>query len=437
MSELSAFGRIGPPHDPTAATGTNPPEDPISLAEYEATDPFEISEADAEFLESFSEDDSATPLTITYERDGRAVITADSHVGTVTLPSGVQIDVRPKETVSRLLWALQYAFDTPVDSLNYETEFAEASSFFDTLAVLFGAELESVLDSGLHQDYVRRRTIEESVTGRIDVQRQLQRPTAVTTDFAVERDAHTTDVLLNRAVYAALRILLRLVVDPDLTNRLRHLEGRLRQFVTPDNVSLADVERIELSRLNDHYGALLSLTRTVLAREFFEDVRAGEQRSLALFVDMDDVFERIVERSFQNAAREVGRMTVERQASIPNVVDGPHAVSMRPDVLVRRDDGSPVVVADAKWKTGSSSSGDVYQLTSYILGLKVPGVLVYPAAGRTSDLESTVNGTHSLRTVELPMDATVGSYEEYVHGLEDTVRSVLDRVSNGEQAELS
>ncbi|GAA5049605.1 hypothetical protein [Haladaptatus pallidirubidus] len=57
---------------------------------------------------------------------------------------------------------------------------------------------------------------------------------------------------------------------------------------------------------------------------------------------MHDVFERIVERAFTAAAQEFGNFTVEGQASIPNVVEGPHAVSMRLDVLVTRSDGAPV-----------------------------------------------------------------------------------------------
>ncbi len=42
-----------------------------------------------------------------------------------------------------------------------------------------------------------------------------------------------------------------------------------------------------------------------------------------------------------------------------------------------------IAVADAKWKTGGDSSGDVYQLTSYMLAEGVPGLLVYPQQDAT------------------------------------------------------
>lgn len=166
------------------------------------------------------------------------------------------------------------------------------------------------------------------------------------------------------------------------------------------------------------------MSQLVLEREFFEDVRAGSRRSLALFVDMNDVFERIVERAFRAAAAETG-LRVEGQASIPDLVDGPHAVAMRPDVLVRDAAGEPVLVADAKWKTStdSPSSGDVYQLTSYILSLDVPGMLVYPGTNEvvaTSDVDG-----HALQSVGFPTDAAVGSYEAYIARLEGAARRYL------------
>ncbi|WP_433632564.1 McrC family protein [Halomicrococcus sp. NG-SE-24] len=427
MIDSSPVGYLGQRIEREESSGTVPPSDPISLEEHDASPPFDISQKDAQFLESLDERCQAAPLDISFTSDGRAIVETGTHVGVLTLPSGVQIEVTPKQTVTRLLWALKYAFETPVESLDFETEFTGASSFFDAIGILFQAELQSVLDQGLHRDYVRTRSVEDHVQGRIDVQRQLQRPSAVTTDFAVSRDEFTADNLLNQAVLAATRLLVTLTRDNRLSSRLHHQEQRLREFVSVEEVSPAEVDRLELSRLNDHYEALLGLTQMLLNREFFEDVRAGDRRSLALFVNMNDVFERIVERAFRAAAQSIGNLTVEGQASIPNIVEGPHAVSMRPDVLVTRNHGTPVAVADAKWKTGSASSSDVYQLTSYILALDVPGALVYPGRDGGVTEQSTVMGEHRLRSVELATNAAVTSYDDYAHAIETSALRYLKR----------
>lgn len=428
MVEFTQLGQLGSPIESGAADGTVPPSDPIELAEHDSTDPFEISQPDAEFLERVVTSNSPAPFSLSYTRDGKIRIQTGSHVGVLTLPSGTQIEITPKESVTRLLWTLQYAFDTPVESIGLETEFTTASSFFDAIGVLFWNELKTVLDQGLHRDYVQTQATEEYVRGRIDVQRQLQRPGPQPTDFAVQYDEFTTDTVLNRAVLTAARVLIRLVRDAELAGRLRHEEQRLRQFTTVAPVSIEAVERIELTRLNEHYEMLLDLTKTVLSKEFFEDITAGENRALALFVNMNDVFERIVERAFRAAAAEIGNLTVEDQASIKNIVEGPHAVSMRPDIVVRQDDGTPVAVLDAKWKGGSVSSGDVYQLTSYILALETTGALVYPGHTKHDGKESIVVGDYLLRSVGLATNAEADSYTEYVEAVEESACICLSDV---------
>jgi 5-methylcytosine-specific restriction enzyme subunit McrC len=428
MAEFAQIGHIGSPIESGASDGTVPPSDPIELAEHDSTEPFEISPPDSEFLERIIASNSPAPLSISYTRDGRVSLRTGSHVGVLTLPSGTQIEISPKESVTRLLWTLQYAFDTPVDSMSFETDFATASSFFDAIGILFWNELRAVLNKGLHRGYVRTQAVEEHVRGRIDVQRQLQRSGPQPTDFTVEYDKFTPDTVLNQAVLAAARVLVPLVRDPELAGRLRHQEQRLRQFTTVTSVSVEAVNRIELSRLNEHYEMLLDLTKTVLSREFFEDIKSGENRALALFVNMNDIFERIVERSFRAAAKKLSGLKVEGQASIQDIVEGPHAVSMRPDVVVRRDDETPLTVVDAKWKSGSASSGDVYQLTSYILALETTGALVYPGNTKDDGQESIVDGTHPLRSVGLATNAAVDSYSDYVEALEASAYAYLSAI---------
>lgn len=247
MADLSQINLVGSPVQTSGAVETVPPSDPLVLAEHEESDPFEISADDAAFLDRLGEVHESSPLSISYTSDGRAVVSSGSYVGVLTLPSGVQIEVSPKQSVTRLLWALQYAFDTPVDSMGQKTEFTAAASFFDAIGVLFLTELKTVLDQGLHRDYVRTQAVQDNVRGRIDVQRQLQRSDPMPTDFAVEYDEFTTDTVLNQAVLAALRVLTGLVRDTELAGRLSHEEQRLRQFTSVEPVSVAAVECIELS----------------------------------------------------------------------------------------------------------------------------------------------------------------------------------------------
>jgi 5-methylcytosine-specific restriction enzyme subunit McrC len=143
---------------------------------------------------------------------------------------------------------------------------------------------------------------------------------------------------------------------------------------------------------------------------------------------MNYIFERIVERAFRAAAKEHGDLVVEGQASIQNIVDGPHAVSMRPDVVVRNREGAPITVIDAKWKTGSVSSGDVYQLTSYILAMETDGVLVFPGHRDRGSEQSRVLDEYRLRSRTISTNASVFSYDDYVDALESDASDYLVEV---------
>ena len=391
---------------------TVPPSNPIVLDEHKTTDAFPMSKEDIEFLQSLGTD--SKPVAIEFTSSGHVQLSATAHVGVLTTPSGLQIQVTPKETITNLLWALQFAFDVDAQTINTTTELAPARTFIDALGALYANAVEDILDQGLHRDYVRRQKVSDQVRGRIDVTKQLQRSTPVPTDFEIQYDAHTADTVLNRGILTATRKLVSLVDDADISDRLDYQRNRLRKHVSKSLITPIELEQVDLTRLNQYYETALSLARIVLAEDFFEDISPGDRQSFALFLNMNNIFEKMVERAFREASSEVGEgLYVEGQASIPNLIDGPHAVSMKPDVLISHSQNGPQVVADAKWKTGSSSSNDIYQLTSYILSLETPGLIVYPEQPLAETTSSTVDNKYRLQSITLPTAADCQTYNEY------------------------
>lgn len=169
----------------------------------------------------------------------------------------------------------------------------------------------------------------------------------------------------------------------------------------------------------------------MLAEDFFDDLSPVHRQSFALFLNMNSIFEAMVERAFREASRRVeDGWHVEGQASIPNLIAGPHAVSMTPDVAISDANDTYRLVADAKWKTGSTSSGDVYQLTLYILALDSPGLIVYPEQPSWIDPHSIVDNNHSLRSITLPTATAAPTYEQYrdelVNAATEVIRTCCD-----------
>lgn len=411
MADIDQVAISGEPTSPTDRT--LPPSNPIELDEHKTTDAFPMSEEDIEFLQSLNADPK--PISIDFMANGEVQLSAAEHVGVVTTPSGLQIQVTPKETITNLLWALQFAFDVDAQTIDATTELSPARTFVDALGALYANAVEDILDQGLHRDYVRRQEVADQVRGRIDLTKQLQRSTPVPTDFEIEYDAHTADTVLNQGILTATRKLVSLVDDSDIANQLDYQRNRLRKHVSKELITPIELEQVDLTRLNQYYKTALSLARIVLAEDFFEDISPGERQSFALFLNMNHIFETMVERAFREASSKISDgLYVDGQASIPNLIDGPHAVSMRPDVLVSDSENGPQVVADAKWKTrDSSSSSDIYQLTSYILALETPGLIVYPQQSLSKKVPSTVDEEYPLRSITLPTAVSCETYEKY------------------------
>jgi 5-methylcytosine-specific restriction enzyme subunit McrC len=159
-----------------------------------------------------------------------------------------------------------------------------------------------------------------------------------------------------------------------------------------------------VTRLNEHYADLLRLTRLVLNSVFVENLRTGARDSFALLVDMNEVFEDVVERVVTDAVADNPGWYVETQASISGVVSGGDPpITMRPDILVRDATDNVVLVADAKWKTPSKvSNDDVYQLVAYQSTYAVPGLLIFPEQDEELSTTYTVQDAGELSIVELP-----------------------------------
>ncbi len=405
-------------------------EPDIELDEYERSDPLELSAPARRVLETEVNDD-VTRVGVEYEPDGRARLRATRHVGILALPEGPTVEIRPKVPGTNLVGLLRYARGISPETVDEEVAVTPGQSFTEALAALFETELRTVLQRGLHTSYERTRGTETHVRGRIDVQAQLRQSRGLPTTLECEYDELTVDTTVNRAVLYATTLLQRVVRDETLAGRLGRHANRLRRRVTLTPVRPATLETVELDRLSSHYSDLLPLVDLVLRNVHVERLQAGTRRSVALLVDMAAVFEEAVERAVTDALSETTSYTVEAQPQARTLDgQGVRPITVRPDVLMRDRDGSPTLVADAKWKRDQRrarepSAGDVQQLLTYQLVYEVPGVVFYPEQAADIDGRYQVRELDDLTLSVLP----VGGPARTLPGrLVDAVQNALDEV---------
>jgi len=116
---------------------------------------------------------------------------------------------------------------------------------------------------------------------------------------------------------------------------------------------------------------------------------------------MNTIFEKAIERAAQDMFRQSGEWEATPQSYIkPIATGGNPPVNMYPDVVIKRRD-EVQLVADAKWKTGTISQSDIYQMTSYMLAHNVPGLLLYPQQGGDIETSYRVDNRQDLQVREV------------------------------------
>ncbi|RKS69080.1 5-methylcytosine-specific restriction enzyme subunit McrC [Actinomadura pelletieri DSM 43383] len=316
-------------------------------------------------------------------------------------PTGdpVEIRVEPKTPIDRLLFLLGHARGVR----GWRQEEVDAGGRPDLLPALahaFARAAERALRQGVLLGYRETEEALPVVRGRIRVADQLRRRHGFPVPVEVRYDDYTTDIPENRLLLAAAHRLLVLPGVPAATRGLlRHLLMRLDgvERLVPGRPPPA----WSPSRLNTRYHTALGLAALVLRGASYEVDDGTTVRVDGLMLEMWRVFEDFVCVALAEALRPYGG-TVKLQDKRHHL-DRARRVPLRPDLVVNTADGRPSTVVDAKYKTGDTPQGDLYQVLAYCTAMRLDrGYLVY--ASKTETHTHVITGTDGLRVAETALD---------------------------------
>jgi len=287
----------------------------------------------------------------------------------------VEVWVRPKVPIQRLLFMLGYAIN-PRDWQDDDVAVATVDDLVPALAQAFWRQAERAVLTGLLQGYRVHEEAAPVLRGRLREADQMRRRHGLAVPLEVRYDEFTVDIAENRIVRAAAERLLRLPsVDALSRRRLRHLQSRFAD-VSP----LAAGEPAPVwapSPLNARYHSALRLAELVLRGCSIEHA-SGRVAVNGFLLDMPQVFEDFVTVALgeELSRRHDGR--AHRQDW--HYLDVGRHVRIRPD-LVWYVTGAPAAVIDAKYKAAKPSGfpdADLYQMLAYCTALRLNhGHLVY------------------------------------------------------------
>lgn len=352
----------------------SPPRHTLVLTERVSAE-CRLSAADVDFLLAGHR---AHVQVLPTRRRGRYRLTPTGHVGTIVAPDA-RLVIRPKVPVPDLFHLLDPT--DPLPTVEDATAVAPGTEALNFLAGRLAHLLAERVAAGLHRAYAERAEQGPFLQGRLDVAAQLRDPNGRRDQLHCRYEEFTADVPCNQLPRATAELVLRspLVADgvrSALRRSLQDLAGVTSVPLGPESFEAAGPDR-----LTEAYRPLLELCR-LLADGLAPQEAAGAVACPAFLLDMERVFERYVTAGVVAAFAADPRAAVAVQPLLrmsPPVAGQPD-VPMRPDAVIERPGGRPLVV-DAKWKRLGRSlvTADVYQVLAYATALGARrAVLVYP-----------------------------------------------------------
>jgi 5-methylcytosine-specific restriction enzyme subunit McrC len=304
---------------------------------------------------------------------GTWLVQAAGKVG-VARVGDVEVWIRPKVAIDRLLFLLGYALN-PAGWREDTVDLVGRDDLLPALGHALWRQSLRATQQGLIQGYRVYEDAAPVLRGRLREHEQLRRWHGLPVPLEIRYDEFTSDIAENQLLRAAAERMLRIPrVGPDIRRGLRHLLTRL-----------VDVTRLvpgqpppswHPTRLNTRYHTALHLADLVLRGTSVEHA-AGPVAVDGFLLDMPRLFEDFVTVALGEAlTRHGGR--VRRQD--PHHLDLDVSVRMKPDLVWYRA-GGPAAVIDAKYKAEKPAGfpdADLYQMLAYCTALGLNrGHLIY------------------------------------------------------------
>ncbi|THV24476.1 McrC family protein [Glycomyces paridis] len=337
-------------------------------------------------------------VKVTPVSGGRWRLQTAGKVGSVRI-GGLDVHVKPKMGISRLLFLLGYAKNP--NFLPEDSPGTAEDDLWPALAESLVRYCERALARGPIRGYASVEATLPLIRGRILVADQIAARPGQSFPLEVRHDDYTADIPENRLLRTALRIMSEVPRLPDgIPGRIARLEAHLREahFLTGTSSNAA----WPLTRLNSHYGDALQIAEIVLRHQSAE-TGPGGLKVASFVIPVHRVFEDFVAKALREA---FARFRVRVDDQVSSYLDEQRTVRIRPDVVTMLD-GVPNTVVDAKYKfqDKAGTNGDVFQVVSYCTALgTTTGCLVYAHGVKEAEWQSIRNSP--IRVLQYPLDLT-------------------------------
>ena len=396
----------------------------INLREHETSGPWCLTVPQRDAIRRAVPSIDITPVDGT---ENQYTLRPGSTVGALEI-EGLSLHIRPKVCIRRLLYLASYAAgDVELRDESFLFERVEDVTLADAWALALGRAAADAFARGLWRDYRVEEEALHTVRGRIMVAEQIRRRFDMPLPVEVRYDEYTEDILANRLIKAAARLLRGMRLnDPRAREGLRHIDATLEN-VTPVRYPPHDVPKVKFTRLNDHYKEAVAIARLILRHWFHTAHRAeGEDgvRVPGFLMDMNVVFQQFVTRKLREVMG-VSEHTLRSDDGRPScTLTKEGRFGLKPD-FSWWENGDCTFVGDAKYKRiddRAVPNADIYQALAYATAFNLPGALLAYAKGEAEPASYHV--CHAGKRIEVVAVDLTGAIADIDESIKDLAKSI-------------
>ena len=356
-----------------------------------------------QFIKSYTAaDDHADALEfmkIGYKRNVGDVISLNSYVGIIELPSGFQIEVLPKisfgeedsqnvKTKRLFLKMLCCLKEFEGKTFNSASLNVDRMNLYEIFINMFLQQTRNLVKHGLKSAYVQKDENLKYYKGKLMVGQHIKENLVHKERFHMRYDEYSINRAENRLIKATL---LKLQKKSNRQQNVREIGQLLNSFELVDESMNyeKDFSMVNVDRATKDYELLMQWAKVFLLDKSFTTF-SGAKTGKALLFPMEAVFEAYVEKWVKSVFEEQSaqRFNVSAQDQGFFLFDEPQRFQLRPDIVVRDNEGykAPIIM-DTKWKKLKPNNGtnngisqnDMYQMYAYAKKYKTGDVwLLYP-----------------------------------------------------------
>lgn len=348
-----------------------------------------------------------------HTRAGRLGVEAQGVVGTFPLKNGDTVQIIPKVGEINFLHMLFLAEGNTTSLTDRFDEFVQYSlgaevTLLEIVARRFLTGLDEILRRSPRQSRISVQRRGECAKGEINVpQTALNLRIGASRPVVSRVQLRTMDTAENRVLTSGLNVAMRVLRKSDQI----HFHGTYTRWMRRFQPCISlerDLECVDEALALGLYGGArgyyrqpLGLAKILLGRGGLAFGITSDVTADAALLNSASVFETYVRNIISKAYLPKGHI-VSKGGPTPLTLYTDGSFELCPDIVVTRS-GSPILIADAKYK--DPTSADHYQMTAYMNAYGLSrGLLISPTTGKHVEIkEYLTTGRRVVRELRVPL----------------------------------